>query len=113
MKMAFVIHNEHYAKNVLELLKKTGIDYFTRWDNAVGKGHGTDPHMGQGSFPSTNSVLMIAFEDESLQSAAVKFSRYSDTRIVIDDPDVAIAIDGHATGAVAGGGEVKLTCRCR
>ena len=65
MKMAFVIHNEHYAKNVLELLKKTGIDYFTRWDNAVGKGHGTDPHMGQGSFPSTNSVLMIAFEDEA------------------------------------------------
>ena len=25
MKMAFVIHNEHYAKNVLELLKKTGV----------------------------------------------------------------------------------------
>jgi hypothetical protein len=65
MKMAFIIHNEHYAKNVLDLLKQNGIDYFTRWDNAVGKGHGTDPHLGVGSFPSTNSVLMIAFEDES------------------------------------------------
>ena len=64
MKMAFVIHNEHYSKNVLELLKKNDIDYFTRWDNVVGKGHGTDPHMGTGGFPSTNSVLMIAFEDE-------------------------------------------------
>lgn len=64
MKMAFVIHNEHYSKNVLELLKKNDIDYFTRWDNVVGKGHGTDPHMGAGGFPSTNSVLMIAFEDE-------------------------------------------------
>ena len=48
MKMAFVIHNEHYAKNVLELLKKTGIDYFTRWDNAVGKGHGTGGLGGAG-----------------------------------------------------------------
>jgi nitrogen regulatory protein PII len=65
MKMAFVIHNEHYGKNVLELLRKTGIDYFTRWDKAVGKGQGTDPHMGTGSFPSTNSVLMIAFKDEA------------------------------------------------
>lgn len=65
MKMAFVVHNEHYGKNVLDLLRKNGIDYFTRWDNAVGKGHGTDPHMGAGGFPSTNSVLMIAFEDEA------------------------------------------------
>ena len=64
MKMAFVVHNEHYSKNVLELLKKNDIDYFTRWDKVVGKGHGTDPHMGSGGFPSTNSVLMIAFEDE-------------------------------------------------
>lgn len=65
MKMAFVIHNEHYAKNLLELLNKNGIDYFTRWDHAVGKGHGTEAHMGAGGFPSTNCVLMIAFEDES------------------------------------------------
>lgn len=65
MKMAFIVHNEHYAKNVLELLKHNDIDYFTRWDHVVGKGHGTDPHMGAGGFPSTNSVLMIAFEDES------------------------------------------------
>ena len=42
MKMAFIIHNEHYAKNVLELLKQNDIDYFTRWDHVVGKGHGTD-----------------------------------------------------------------------
>lgn len=65
MKMAFVVHNEHYGKNMLDLLRKNGIDYFTRWDGAVGKGHGTDPHMGAGGFPSTNSVMMIAFKDEA------------------------------------------------
>jgi transmembrane sensor len=32
---------------------------------------------------------MISFEDESLKNAAIKFSRYSDVRIVIDDPEVA------------------------
>jgi len=63
MKMAFVVHNEHYAKNMLELLHKTGIDYFTRWDKAVGKGHGTEAHLGAGGYPVTNCVLMIGFED--------------------------------------------------
>jgi len=33
---------------------------------------------------------MISFEDESLKNAAAKFSRYSDVRIVIDDPEVAV-----------------------
>ena len=71
MKMAFVVHNEHYAPRVMQLLKSTGIDYFTRWDQAKGKGHGTEPHLGAGGFPSTNSVLMIAFEDEAPLAALI------------------------------------------
>jgi len=65
MKMAFIVHSEHYTTRVMQLLKDAGIDYFTRWDQAKGKGHGTDPHLGTGGFPSVNSVLMIAFEDEA------------------------------------------------
>ena len=52
--------------------KETGIDYFTRWDHATGKGHGTEPHLGTGGFPSTNTVLMIAFEAETPLEALVK-----------------------------------------
>ncbi len=48
----------------MEIFNAAGIDYYTRWEQAKGKGHGTDPHLGTGSFPSTNSVVMIAFEDE-------------------------------------------------
>ena len=65
MKLAFVVHNEHYTKRVLDLLKSVDIDYFTRWDKAIGKGHGTEGHFGVGGAPATNSVLMIGFEDES------------------------------------------------
>ena len=71
MKMAFIIHNEHYAKNVLELLKQNDIDYFTRWDHVVGKGHGTEPHLGLGTYASTNAVLMIAFREEAPLNALV------------------------------------------
>jgi hypothetical protein len=64
MKIAFVVHNEHIAGRVLDLLRSAGIDYFTRWDRAIGKGPGTEPHLGRGSYASTNSVLMIAFREE-------------------------------------------------
>ncbi|MGH8641536.1 MAG: hypothetical protein ACRET6_07485 [Burkholderiales bacterium] len=65
MKIAFVVHNEHLGTRVLQLLQTAGIDYYTRWDGAMGKGHGTDPHLGRGGYASTNSVLMIAFPDEA------------------------------------------------
>ncbi len=65
MKIAFVVHNEHYAERVLDVLRSAGIDYFTRWDRAIGKGPGTEPHLGRGAYASTNSVMMIAFRDEA------------------------------------------------
>src|SRR4051794_30772176 len=64
MLLAFIVANELSMPGVMALLKRAEIDYYTRWDHAIGKGHGTDPHLGVGSFGSTNSVLMIAFEDE-------------------------------------------------
>jgi len=64
MKMAFIVHIEYYTSRVMELFDVAGIDYYTRWEQAKGKGHGTDPHLGAGGFPSTNSVVMVAFQDE-------------------------------------------------
>ena len=72
MKIVFVIHNEHFATRMMQLLHVVGIDYFTRWDQAIGKGHGTDPHLGRGGFPSTNSVLMIAFQEEAPLEALIQ-----------------------------------------
>ena len=72
MKMAFVIHNEYFTPQVMQLLNAAGIDYYTRWENAKGKGRGTEPHLGTGSFGSTNSVLMIAFQEEAPLEALIK-----------------------------------------
>ena len=65
MKIAFIVHNELFASRVMQLLAAAGIDYYTRWDEVKGKGQGTEPHLGRGSTPSTNSVLMIAFREEA------------------------------------------------
>jgi len=49
----------------MDMLHGIGIDYYTRWEQVKGKGHGTDPHLGTRSFPGMNAVLMIAFEAEA------------------------------------------------
>ena len=71
MKLAFVVHNELLAPQVLNLMRNAGIDYYTRWDQATGKGRGTEPHLGRGSFGSTNSVIMIAFQEEGPLEALI------------------------------------------
>ena len=38
MKLAFIVHNEYLAPRVMQLLKDAGIDYYTRWNRATGKG---------------------------------------------------------------------------
>ncbi len=72
MKFVFVVHTEHYNARVLQLLDAAGIDYYTRWEQATGKGHGTEPHLGRGTFASTNSVMMIAFQDEAPLAALIQ-----------------------------------------
>lgn len=90
MKMAFVVHNEHYAPRVMALLKSVGIDYFTRWDHALGKGHGTEPHLGAGGFPGTNSVLMIAFEDEGPLAALIAAIQAANSEIKRADDHIRL-----------------------
>lgn len=63
--MAFIVHNEYFTPRVMQLLKDAGIDYYTRWDHTTGKGRGTEPHAGSGSYASMNAVLMIAFQEEA------------------------------------------------
>ena len=72
MKLAFIVHNEHYTTLVMELLARCDIDYYTRWERAMGKGHETEPHLGKGMFASLNGVLMIAFEDETPLQALIR-----------------------------------------
>jgi len=65
MKLAFVVHNEYFTAQVMKLLQDAGIDYYTRWEHATGKGHGTEPHLGAGSRGSTNAVMMIGFSEDA------------------------------------------------
>jgi len=90
MKMAFIVHNEYFTPRVMHLLREAGIDYYTRWEHAQGKGPGTEPHLGSGGFASTNAVVMIAFRDESVLESLVR--RISDSNDEITRADDKIRL---------------------
>lgn len=71
MKMTFIVYNEYVDSQVMGILKSLDIDYYTRWEHVKGKGHGTEPHLGVGSYGCTNAVLMIAFEDDAPLAALI------------------------------------------
>jgi len=81
MKLAFVVYNEYVDTQVVGMLKALNIDYYTRWEHVKGKGHGTEPHIGAGSYASTNAVLMIAFEDEAPLAALIKAITHANQKV--------------------------------
>jgi hypothetical protein len=86
MKIAFTVCNDVYTPRLMAALGKLGIDYYTRWDNVTGKGHGTEPHLGTRSFPGYNSVLMIGFnEDLTLEKLIEEIHVVNDGILRADD----------------------------
>ena len=69
--MALVVCNSYHHDRFMKVLADLGIDYFTSWENAKGKGHGTEPHLGSGAYGSLNAVTMIAFEEEAPLEALI------------------------------------------
>lgn len=82
MKIVFIVCNEVYSHRVMDLLAKNKIDYYTRWEEVAGKGHGTEPHLGTRSFPGLNTVLMIAIEDETILGCLTTNIREANSEIV-------------------------------
>ena len=81
MKMALVVWNSYFVDRLRAVLNENGIDYFTSWDKATGRGHGAEPHLGAGAFGSTNTVTMIAFEVEAPLEALIRGIRAANQEI--------------------------------
>jgi hypothetical protein len=66
MKIVFIVYHDILEDRVTNLLNSLKIDYYTEWENVKGKGHTSDAHLGNRTFPGYNSVRMIAFQTEDL-----------------------------------------------
>jgi len=90
MKIAFVICNEVYTPRIMEMLERSQIDYYTRWEQVKGKGHGTEAHLGSRSFPGVNVVFMIAFTDHEVLESLIE--KISEANKSINRPDDRIRL---------------------
>ena len=63
MKLAFLIFNSPLEPEVKDLLKKTEVAHYTRWENVKGVGE-TGPHFDDEVWPSVNIALMFSLENE-------------------------------------------------
>ena len=61
MKIVFVVYHDILEDRVTNLLNNLNIDYYTEWENVKGKGHSSDAHLGNRTFPGYNIELFILF----------------------------------------------------
>ena len=64
MKMIFIMYNIAINDEVMEIMKKAGIENYTRWERVTGVGKIRGLHMGTHVWPAVNSVLAVAVEDD-------------------------------------------------
>ncbi len=64
MKMVFIMYNIAINDEVMEIIKKAGIEDYTRWERVTGIGKTSGLHMGTHVWPTVNSVLAVAVEDD-------------------------------------------------
>ena len=93
MKMAFVVCNEFFIVEVMELLRSAEIDYYTRWTTPKARATARNRTWGPAHMEVTNSVLMIAFEDETPLEHLIELIGSLNARIVRPDDRIRLFQD--------------------
>ena len=64
MKAIFVVYNQAYNQEIVELLEACGQRGYTVWEEIGGCGSETgEPHLGSHAWPTQNHALLTAVED--------------------------------------------------
>ena len=64
MKAIFIVYNQAYNQEIVELLEAAGQRGYTVWEEIGGRGgEGGDPHLGNHAWPTQNHALFTAVDD--------------------------------------------------
>ena len=79
MKAIFVVYNQAYNQEIVELLEGLGQRGYTVWQEIGGRGSvDGEPHLGNHAWPTQNHALMSVVED-ALASKIMQELRKTDT----------------------------------
>jgi len=65
MKLVLIAYNEALDEELAEVLHANGVESFTKWAKAYGKGQASGPHLGTHVWPKANNVLAAVTDDET------------------------------------------------
>ncbi len=78
MKAIFVIYNQAYNQEIVQLLEGLGQRGYTVWEEIGGRGSvDGEPHLGNHAWPTQNHALVAMVED-SLSPAIMEALRETD-----------------------------------
>ena len=78
MKAIFVVYNQAYNQEIVELLEKLGQRGYTVWEEMGGRGSvDGEPHLGNHAWPTQNHAL-LSVVDDSLVAAVMQQLRETD-----------------------------------
>ena len=78
MKAIFVVYNQAYNQEIVELLEGLGQRGYTVWEEIGGRGSvDGEPHLGNHAWPTQNHALVSMVED-SLVSSIMEALRQTD-----------------------------------
>ena len=64
MKAIFVVYNQAYNQEIVELLEKMGQRGYTVWEEIGGRGSvDGEPHLGNHAWPTQNHALLTVVEN--------------------------------------------------
>lgn len=92
MKLAFLVYHDILDTRVSKMLETCGVDYYTKWEQVVGKGHNTDAHLGTRVFPGYNTVRMIAFTDDKMIDGLIEKLNILNLEVLREDDKVRLFI---------------------
>ena len=79
MKAIFIVYNQAYNQEIVELLEQLGQRGYTVWQEIGGRGSvDGEPHLGNHAWPTQNHALLSVVED-ALASKIMQELRKTDT----------------------------------
>ena len=64
MKAIFIVYNQAYNQEIVELLEASGQRGYTVWEEIGGRGGETgEPHLGSHAWPTQNHAILTAVDD--------------------------------------------------
>ena len=70
MKAIFIVYNQAYNQEIVELLEACGQRGYTVWEEIGGRGSETgEPHLGNHAWPTQNHAVLTVLEDDLARQA--------------------------------------------